>query len=113
MTYEEKREYVYNFILVGLSLNEALIHAGMSDKEIERTTKDELFQTEIQFRQTEEHIRLRKLYNDTAEIAAKQKLDWKAALSLLETRFPETYKNKNNNNEPQKILIISEDDKKL
>jgi hypothetical protein len=115
MTFEEKKEYVKNFILLGLELEEAYYHAGLNTKQLEIIEKDEKFREEINFTRRQEHLRLRELYKNTAETAAKQKLDWKAALSLLEVSFPDRYgKNKKiEEDDSDGVLKIDEDDKKL
>lgn len=113
MTYEEKKGYAINFILLGLEEEKALYHAGMTTEEIEKTRVDESFKEKVEFSIQEEHMRLRELYKDTAERNAKQRNDWRGVLSLLETSFPDKYKSKTTELPVQKVLLLTKDDEKL
>lgn len=112
MNYEDKIKYCENFILIGLSEEEAFYHVGMTEKEMELAKNDQEFKKRIAWNLRNEHIRLKGLYKQTAEKAAKTKLDWKAALSLLETEFPDKYgKTKKNEDESGKLILSIEDEK--
>jgi hypothetical protein len=113
MTYEEKKEYALNFILAGLEVEEAFYHAEMTEKEVKDAMDDKDLEQKIEFIFKQEHIRLRELFKDTVELSAKQRLDWRAVLSLLEVTFPNKYKNKNIELPIQKVLLLSKDDEKL
>ena len=107
MNYENKKQFVENFILLGLDLEESMLHAEMSDDEIKKAQEDTNFIKRIEYIIRENQRRLITLFNKTAERCAVQKDDWRAALALLEINFPEKYKKGSKSEKTNKVKNVT------
>jgi len=115
MNFQDKKDYAMQFIRLGISPYEAMLHTDFTEDEIAKAEEDPEFQADIRFNQRMEEIELLQKLNDAMEIAASKgnasAIQWK--LERINSRWrPSSVLDLQSGNRPVKINLVGSDEVK-